>query len=101
MTTTALKEGGAAFADGDSSRLAALERAVDGAVALADGEQTGAVTGLGLTFTPSRVTLTVVQPDMESPVISAQPAGAPTRDGFGYVLSAVPGGGYVMQYRVT
>lgn len=66
-------------------RLAQLEQFALGSVELASGQTEGAVTGLGLAFTPTRVDLTMqIPPDGLS--LDVVQVGAPTADGFAWRL---------------
>ena len=71
-----------------------------GTTPLAQGDESKSVTGLGLAFTPTNVTVSVVKPDAGSDLISAYLVGAPTADGFSAQLSApVPSTGYVLSWQ--
>lgn len=71
-----------------------------GTVTLSDGVETGTVTGLNLSFTPNHVFLTVELP-AGGLKLFANPVGAPTTDGFSYILSALPDAlTYVLHYNL-
>lgn len=77
--------------------------AAEGTIALSAGVQTGAVTGLALTFTPARVQLTVEVPSSNSLGLMAVVVGAVTPDGFGWALmnGAPDAAGYKIHYRIS
>jgi hypothetical protein len=91
-TTTALQRGNGVPVTPDAERrLRALERYAEGVVTLAAGEAEGTVTGLALSFTPTKVTglsMTIPEGGFSIGVVAV---GEPTADGFAWrLLNGVP-----------
>jgi len=69
-----------------------------GTLALGNGVDSGAVTGLALTFVPSSVLVSVIIP-VGGLNISASVTGSPTADGFAFTLSGVTdSANYLLNY---
>lgn len=89
------------FGVGDDRRMPADNvRGVGGTQALEDGESEGSVEGLALGAVPSCVVLTVQSPSGSGPIVASL-VGAPTVDGFDFILSGAPdSANYVLHYHV-
>ena len=75
----------------------------EGTFSLGNGVQSGSVTGLALNFTPSRVQVTMCLPAGPSLALNVAVIGAPTTDGFAWMLTngRTDSGNYKFYYRIT
>ena len=73
----------------------------EGTIAVPSGVSSGTLNTLALSFTPSRVLLTVSIPSGGA-VLTVVAVGVPTTTGFAWKLSAPPAAtGYQIFYRIT
>jgi hypothetical protein len=72
-----------------------------GSLALSDGVDSGSVTGLGLSFTPSRVSLSISRPSGSLMIFACDDAGTLSSDGFDFALSGLTdSSSYVLNYTL-
>jgi hypothetical protein len=82
-----------------ASLVATIGVGYSGVIAPASAAANGTVTGLGLSFTPTKCYMTVRAPDGNSLALEAQPVGSLTADGFSWVfMNGVPDNG---NYRIS
>jgi len=73
----------------------------NGSLDLADTDEDGSVTGLGLSFTPIRVQLTVEIPSGGDAIFANPIRDSLTADGFDFILSGAVGVNYRLYYTIT